>query len=104
MQKKHYTKEFKLQAIDLSYQRGSVGQVARELGIRPDLLSSWRAEYREKKENAFSHADKLRPPKDKKLTELQALRKRVKELEAERDILKKAVGIFSMNDRTNSDL
>ncbi len=41
--RKYYSKEFKLKAIELSYARESVKQVAEELGIRPTLLYKWRS-------------------------------------------------------------
>jgi len=103
MQKRYYTKEFKLQAIDLANQRENVSQVASELGIRADMLRRWRKEFESNKKDAFSGAGHHNKPKDKKLSELQALKRKVKELELERDILKKAVGIFSKSDRTNTD-
>ena len=43
-------------------------------------------------------------PKDRKLSELQALKKELRETKLERDILKKAVHIFSKSDGTNIDL
>lgn len=42
-ERKNYSKEFKLKAIELSYARESAKQVAEELGIRPGLLYKWRA-------------------------------------------------------------
>ena len=44
-QKRHYTKEFKLKAIELSNQRDTLKQAADELGIRSDLLGRWRKEF-----------------------------------------------------------
>ena len=37
-----YTKEFKLKAVELSYERGNVQQVGDELGINPETLRLWR--------------------------------------------------------------
>jgi len=102
MQKRHYTKEFKLQAIDLANQRENVSQVAQELGIRADMLRRWAREYEQKKHDAFLGAGQLNRPKDKKLSEIQALKKQVRELQLERDILKKAVGIFSKSDSSDT--
>ena len=102
--KRYYSKEFKLQSISMAEERENVAQVARELDIRPDMLRRWIREYHNKKNEAFTgtgHPPKL---KDKKLSELQRLKKEVKELKLERDILKKAVGIFSKSDRTDIDL
>lgn len=103
MKKRFYTKEFKLQAINLANQRENVSQVAEELGIRSDMLHRWKKEYEQKKAQAFTGTSLLSKAKDRKLSEIQVLKKRVKELELERDILKKAVGIFSTSDRTDTD-
>jgi len=94
MQKRSYTKEFKLQAINLAQQREHVSQVAQELGIRADMLRRWIKEYEQKKNEAFMGSGLSNHVKDKKLSEIQALKKQVRELQLERDILKKAVGIF----------
>ena len=60
----------------------------------------------------FNHMDKKRPAftgkgkvrlQDKEM-ELKALKKRLKEVEIERDILKKAVSIFSKSDRNYTNL
>lgn len=48
----------------------------------------------------IGHASK---PKDKKLSELQALKKELREVKLERDIFKKAVHIFSKSDGINTD-
>ena len=42
MEKRVYDASFKRMAIDLSYARGSVKEVADELGIDPGRLSKWR--------------------------------------------------------------
>lgn len=98
MQKRYYTKEFKLQAVNLSNEQGNVSQVAEQLGIRADILSRWKREYSQRKNEAFAGSGVPKQAKDKKLSEIQALKKQVRELQLERDILKKAVGIFSKND------
>ena len=45
-----YADEFKIRAVEMSYQEGiQVQQVAEGLGIHPFMLSRWRKEYREGK-------------------------------------------------------
>lgn len=102
--KRYYSKEFKLQAISMAEDRENVAEVARELDIRSDMLRRWIREYNEKKTGAFQGTGHPPKPKDKKLSELQRLKKELKEVTLERDILKKAVHIFSKNDGTNIDL
>lgn len=60
-------------------------------------------EYTQKKDNTFRGSSPVKP-KDKKFIELQALKKELREIKLERDILKKAVHIFSKSDGTNIDL
>ena len=103
MQKRSYTKEYKLQAIDLANQRDNVSQVAKELGIRADMLRRWAREYEQRKNEAFLGTGQINRPKDMKLSEIQALKKQVRELQLERDILKKAVGIFSKSDSSDTN-
>ena len=103
MKKRYFTKEFKLNAVSLAQERGNVAEVARELDIRHDMLRRWIKEYSQKKNDAFNGAG-YHKPKDKKLSELQALKKELRDVKLERDILKKAVHIFSKSDGTNIDL
>lgn len=88
----------------MAEERENVAQATRELDIRSDMLRSWMKEYNEKKMDAFKGIGHATKPKDKKLSELQALKKELREVKLERDILKKAVHIFSKNDGTNIDL
>lgn len=92
-----YTPEFKLEALELLKSSGkSAGQIERDLGITPGLLVKWKAKY---------HAVEKRGDGcqiDLELTDLEAarreitrLKRTVMELEEEREILKKAVSIFS---------
>lgn len=100
--KKYYSKEYKLKAVALSEQRESIRIVAIELGIRPDLLSRWKKEYSQKQDKAFIGGGNAK--KKIETNELSILRKKLREVELERDILKKAVGIFSKNDRLDIGL
>lgn len=102
--KRHFTKEFKLQAVSMAEERENIAEVARELDIRYDLLNRWAREYRQKKDKAFQGIGNSSKPKDRKLSELQALKKELKEIKLERDILKKAISIFSKSDGTSIDL
>jgi len=101
--KRYYSKEFKLQAIELSNNRGTITQAAEELGIRSDILSRWRREFYNHEKQAFQGSGIANKKKDKKLNEMQALKKKLREVELERDILKKAVSIFSKSDRLDID-
>ena len=84
-------------------QRENVSQVAKELGIRADMLRRWTKEYEQKKNEAFHGTGQINRLKDNRLSEIQALKKQVRELQLERDILKKAVGIFSKSDSSDTN-
>ena len=91
-QRRRFTKEFKLEAIQLVLSQGSnASAVARNLGVKPNLLNRWIREYMADKEYAFPGLGKLKEPED----ELRQLRKELADTKMERDILKKALAIFS---------
>jgi transposase len=101
-QKKHYSKTYKLKAVALCEQRESISSAAIELGLRPDMLSRWKKEYSQDQEKAFIGGGNAK--RKKATTELSLLKKELREIKLERDILKKAVGIFSKNDRLDISL
>ena len=93
-----YSKEFKIKAVELSIERGNIQSVADELNVYVETLRLWRKAYKEGK-LVLSEEDKVGKQKSKEELELAKLRKELYEVKLERDILKKAVGIFSKNDR-----
>lgn len=96
----HYSKEFKQKAVELSNVRGNVREIAHELGIRPELLYRWRSEYNDNPSIAFSGNGNKQLTAEQK--ELSDLRKELAYVKMERDILKKAVSIFSVSDRKST--
>ncbi|MEM8522773.1 transposase [Flavobacterium sp. PL12] len=95
--RKIYDKAFKEKAVQLSYERINVSELARELGVTAPQLYKWRKEYEEFGEGSFPGKGNLKlTPEQEKIHELE---KRLKDAELERDILKKAIGIFSMSGR-----
>jgi transposase len=94
--RRQYTKEFKLEAVQLALNsQGAISNTARRLGIRPNMLSRWVREYKADKEHAFPGLGKLKEPDD----EVRRLRQELRDAEMERDILKKALAIFSKPSR-----
>lgn len=88
-----YPEEFKLEAISLAESSGkSMGQIERELGITPGLLAKWRVRYQVtgKTEQTLEPSDLASAQK-----EIRQLRRELRVAEQERDILKKAISIFS---------
>jgi len=96
-QRKHkryqrFDEEFKREAVRLSQMDGrTVAGTARSLGIDSNTLGLWRKQF-----GASVAADPRPPMTDAaKDREIMALRKQLREVEIERDILKKAVGVIS---------
>ena len=89
---KQYTKEFKLEAVQLSNQPGmSVAQVARDLGISDKNLYNWRKRYSKDGTDSFPGKGRLTPQDE----ELRRLKRENATLRMERDILKKATAFFA---------
>jgi transposase len=89
--RRKYTKEFKLEAVQLVESRGNAAEVARSLGISANILNRWVREYKADEEYAFPGLGNLKEPEE----ELRRLRKELADTKMERDILKKALSIFS---------
>ena len=92
-QKRNYSLDFKLKAVELSNQRGSLSEVAMELDISKETLRNWtRGRYL----GVSSTKDTIKSQEEQDNIKL---RKALYEVTLERDILKKAVGIFSKSER-----
>ncbi|OQX86816.1 hypothetical protein B6D60_05385 [candidate division KSB1 bacterium 4484_87] len=90
--RRRYTREFKLEAIRLTERRGGkVTEVVNNLGIHPNVLERWMREFRDDRRYAFPGNGNLRTTDE----EIRLLKRRLREAEEERDILKKALAIFS---------
>ena len=86
-QYKSYPKEFKEEALALITEQGySVQEAASALGITNSLLYSWKQKVQEQINSSVNLNEK---------EELLALRKEVKQLRMEKEILKKASAFFA---------
>lgn len=94
--RKTYDRNFKLKAVELSYQRDNIKELADELGIRAKLLYCWRSEFASRKGASFPGNGRAALTAEE--GEIARLKKELAEMRMERDILKKAVGIFSKSD------
>lgn len=92
-EKRNYSVEFKEKAVELSYARGSVSEICRELDIPRSVLGRWRKEAKEYGDNGFP--GKGNPKLTVEQREIVELKKKLRDAELERDILKKAIAIFS---------
>ena len=99
--RKKYDREFKVKAVELSKQRGNVSEIAEELGVRSELVYRWRRELDHYASNSFP--GKGIPKMTDEEREIARLRKELKDVKMERDILKKAICIFSVSDGKNTN-
>ena len=88
MKKRRFTNEFKLEAVRLA-EKGDVpvARVARDLELHETVLRRWMQQFGQR-------ADGTRMTPEER-EELGRLRREVRRVTEERDILKKAVSIFS---------
>ncbi len=94
--RKSFDKEFKFEAVRMVKEDGKkIAEVARELDIAEQTLHNWVSKYNKEQEAGFVGSGNLKP-EDKQARELQ---KRIRDLEEENAILKKAMGIFAKNQK-----
>jgi transposase len=91
-----FDREFKQMVIELSNNREDYTALASELDIRADLIYRWRREATKHPVASFpGQGNKIMTEEQKEITRLK---KELHDAQIERDILKKAVSIFSRND------
>jgi transposase len=92
MQRRRFTREFKVEAVKLVKDRGvSVAQAARDLDVHENVLRKWVKEFGSDPAQAFPGHGQMKPEQ----LEIERLRREVNKLKAERDILKKAAAFFA---------
>jgi len=86
MQRRKFSREFKLEAVKLVRERGvSVSQAARDLDLHENVLRKWVSEQAADPGSAFPGHGVLKPEQQ----EIERLRRELARMKAERDILKK---------------
>jgi len=88
MKKRFHTKEFKEEAVKLT-ETMPLTHVARDLDINASMLTKWKSQLKINPVNAFTGKG---TPEE---VEIKRLKKELYEVTMQRDILKKAVAIFS---------
>ena len=93
MQRRKFSREFKVEAVRLVRDRGvSAAQAARDLDVHENVLRKWVKEFAAAPAGAFPGHGQVKPEQ----LEIDRLRREVTKLKAERDILKKAAAFFAM--------
>ena len=92
MERRRFTREFKLEAVRLIKDRGvSYAQASEDLGVHPTQLRHWVKAYAEDPQQTFPGVGQMKPEQ----LEISRLKREVIRLKAERDILKKAAAYFA---------
>ena len=87
-----YDQEFKREAVRLVIEANApASKIAEDLGINANILYRWVRQFKEDPKNSFPGKGKLKPEEE----ELRKLKRELADVKEERDILKKAVAIFS---------
>ena len=92
--RKTYDRQFKIDAVNLVVNgERSVSEVARDLGIEPNMLHRWKQKLTAKGSESFPGKGRLGPQEE----ELRRLRRELEQVKEDREILKKALAFFSKN-------
>ena len=91
-ERRKYTKEFKLEAVRMCEGR-CIAEVARSLGVSDKQLYRWRQSLKVEGGDAFRGPGKRTALEE----ENWQLKQRVRQLELEQEILKKAAAYFAKN-------
>jgi len=98
--RRKFSKEQKLEIVNQSLEPGlDLEALASRYKIHVNTLYKWRREYLRYEEASFpGSGNKIMSAEEQ---EIARLKKQLKEAELEKEILKKALGIFSSPDRKN---
>ena len=91
--KRVYDRAFKERAVELSYERSSVKDLSKELGVSVDRIYSWRSEIKSYGSASFQGHGIERLSEDQR--RVKDLEKQLRTRDLELEILKKAIAIFS---------
>lgn len=97
-ERRRFDRQFKVDAVHMLESSGKTAtEIASNLGIPRDSLSRWKREMKDENFRVFPGQGN---PRDE---ELARLRKELADITMERDILKKAVAIFSKPEKRNTN-
>jgi len=88
-----YPREFKIEALKLwAESEKTAAEVARQLGVKRSLLYRWKQQIENKGDGAFRGSGR---PTNDQMSEVSRLKRELREVKEERDILKKAAAYFA---------
>jgi transposase-like protein len=94
--RRRFTDEYKRDTIRMLEERQiPISKLARDMDLRVDLLYSWKRKYGKAKNSFLA--------KDESAAQLRKPQKRLRDVEEERDILKKAMAIFTQVSKPGTD-
>lgn len=98
---KQYDKEFKMMIVNLCLSGRKVSDVAKDMSLDSGMVGRWVREYGVYENNSFKgNGNPVRTTEQEEIARLKA---ELKQAQMERDILKKAVSIFSKSDSINTN-
>lgn len=93
---KKYTEEFKREVLEMAAKPDvKIAQLERDLGITPGLIYKWRERYRIDEASGELKAS----PEREAEAEIRRLKRELEIAKQERDILKKAIQVFSRDQK-----
>lgn len=93
---KHFDAEFKKDIAKLFKEgKRSASSLAAEIGVHENTIYKWAEAYTVDPENAFPGSGHMKPAED----ELHRAQRRIRELEEEVEILKKAAAYFAKHSK-----
>jgi len=94
--RRKYDRQFKIETVRLVTEEGRrATEVARDLGIHANMIYLWKKQFAEDPKESFPGVGKLRQSD----AEFRRLQRELADVKEERDILKKALAIFSKRPR-----
>jgi transposase len=95
--RKQYSKEEKLEVVKLSLEdKESIKELAVRFEVSENTIYNWRSKYLKDGDSSFpGKGNKVMTESERRIDELE---RELRETRLERDILKKAVGLFSKSD------
>ena len=91
MQRRRFSREYKLEAVKQVLGGKRPRQVAEDLDLHENVLRKWVKDYRSDRQHAFPGHGQMKPD----AAEVEQLKREIARLKAERDILKKAAAFFA---------